>query len=123
MKKDGSVVPISVIAVEKINFMGRPASFGFTEEITEKIRFKAQIRRAQKLESLGILAGGITHDFNNILTSIIGNASMGLSEVEPNSLFYELFADILVSSEQELNYPTRCLHSLVREDLPSKIII
>ncbi len=100
LKKDGSVIPISVIGVEKISFMGRSASFGFTEDITVKKRLEAQIRRAQKLESLGILAGGIAHDFNNILMAIIGNASMGLSEVESNSPLYELFEDILESSEQ-----------------------
>lgn len=44
-----------------------------------------QVQHAQKLESLGVLAGGIAHDFNNILTSILGNADLALSELSPLS--------------------------------------
>jgi len=44
-----------------------------------------QLRHKQKLESLGVLAGGIVHDFNNILTAILGNAEMALYELSPMS--------------------------------------
>jgi len=43
---------------------------------TEKKRLDEELRRAQKLDSLGLLAGGIAHDFNNILTAIFGNISL-----------------------------------------------
>ncbi len=41
----------------------------------ERIRMQEQLNRAQKLDSLGVLAGGIAHDFNNILTAVLGNLS------------------------------------------------
>ncbi len=44
-------------------------------EILEKQRIEAELFKAQKLDSLGVLAGGIAHDFNNILTAILGNIS------------------------------------------------
>ncbi|OPY67580.1 MAG: Blue-light-activated protein [Syntrophorhabdaceae bacterium PtaU1.Bin034] len=44
---------------------------------------EAQLRRAQKLESIGILAGGIAHDFNNILAAIIGFSDMAREKVPP----------------------------------------
>jgi two-component system cell cycle sensor histidine kinase/response regulator CckA len=52
-------------------------------DISEKKRAEDELRRAQKLESLGLLAGGIAHDFNNLLTGIMGNISLALRTLDP----------------------------------------
>lgn len=49
---------------------------GTLEDITELRQAKQEILKAQKLESIGVLAGGIAHDFNNILTAVLGNISL-----------------------------------------------
>ncbi|WP_456430931.1 PAS domain-containing hybrid sensor histidine kinase/response regulator [Thermosulfuriphilus sp.] len=49
---------------------------GIVRDVTEQKRMEEEIIRAQKLESLAVLAGGIAHDFNNILTALLGNLSL-----------------------------------------------
>lgn len=51
---------------------------GVGEDLTERQKAREQIRKAQKLEAVGLLASGVAHDFNNILTTIIGNAHLAL---------------------------------------------
>lgn len=55
------------------------------EDITERKRMEEELFRAEKHESLGVLAGGIAHDFNNFLTAIMGNLSIISLEAEPES--------------------------------------
>ena len=60
--------------------VGRVWSF---RDITERKKMEEEILKAQKLESLGVLAGGIAHDFNNLLTGIMGNVSLAKMNVPP----------------------------------------
>jgi PAS domain S-box-containing protein len=60
-----------IIAVD-----GAPRLLSIAVDVTEKARLQEELSRAQRLESLGVLAGGLAHDFNNILTGILGNLSL-----------------------------------------------
>ncbi|MGD2023621.1 MAG: PAS domain S-box protein, partial [Desulfobacterales bacterium] len=52
-------------------------------DVSEKRKMEAELVKAQKLESLGVLAGGIAHDFNNFLTVLIGNLSLAKMDAKP----------------------------------------
>ncbi len=54
------------------------------QDISERRKIQEELVKAQKLESLGILAGGIAHDFNNILTGILGSLSISLRLLDPS---------------------------------------
>ena len=62
------------------------------EEETRKL--EAQVQHAERLQSLGILAGGLAHDFNNLLTIILGNARIARLDLPPGSPAVEHLAEI-----------------------------
>jgi len=98
----------------------------------ERRRFTTRMQHAQKLESLGSLAGGIAHVFNNLMTAILGNATMALEELPASSHVYAMVAEIDTAarraadlSRQMLAYSGRgrclsqslCLDSLLQDML------
>jgi two-component system, cell cycle sensor histidine kinase and response regulator CckA len=62
---------------------GRRFLGGMAVDITERRQLEQQLRQAQKMEAIGNLAGGVAHDFNNIVTIITGYSDMLLSRIGP----------------------------------------
>jgi PAS domain S-box-containing protein len=63
------------------------------DDVTERIRVFEELSKADKLESIGVLAGGIAHDFNNVLTGVVGNISLLKSMVEHEHEGYPLLEE------------------------------
>ena len=75
--RDGNVQWVAINARSVGGEGGSPLYHeGTIENITERKKLETQLRHAQKMESIGTLAGGVAHDFNNVLTTIMGYCSL-----------------------------------------------
>ena len=88
---DGTRVNISVDATMQDSADGRIQLVSYCRDITErrraaeaKARLESRLQQAEKMESVGRLAGGVAHDFNNMLTVILGHADMALEQLGPD---------------------------------------
>ncbi len=90
LKKDGSKLP--VLIRDRLLTDGDGKIVGMRsvmQDITRRKQLEEQLRQSQKMEAIGQLAGGVAHDFNNILTGISGYVSLLLDEFEPGSHVHE----------------------------------
>lgn len=86
VRKDGTVIDVRVSTALLRDADGTVNGImGIFTDITEEKRLEAELRHAQKLEGIGQLAGGIAHEFNNLLTAIIGNIELVLGGTAPGS--------------------------------------
>jgi two-component system, cell cycle sensor histidine kinase and response regulator CckA len=82
-RKDGKTITVRMNGGVFRGSDGRVLRFEvMVEDITERRSLEAQFRQSQKMEAVGLLAGGISHDFNNLLGVILGNADLLLETVE-----------------------------------------
>ncbi len=89
---------------------------GYAVDITVHKQVEKERLKAQKLESLGVLAGGIAHDFNNLLTAIMGNLSLAYLEVSRDKL--EKLLDEVMEASKRASQLTRKLLTFAKGGIP-----
>ena len=100
----------------------------YWRDVTERRRLEAQLRAAQKMEAVGLLAGGVAHDFNNLLTAIKGFASLLQMTIAPADESHEFVDEIVKASDraagltnQLLAFSRRQLRRPERIDLNARV--
>jgi PAS domain S-box-containing protein len=91
--RNGRRIPVE-INNQLIDFKGIPAVLSTARDITDRKRIESQLIQAQKLEAIGTLAGGMAHNFNNILMGIQGYASLMLMSLKEDHPHYDRLKNI-----------------------------
>ncbi len=83
-RKDGTLYTEEMTISPVRNDSGRIVNYvAVKRDITEHLRLTAQFQQAQKMEAVGLLAGGVAHDYNNMLGVILGYTELALNKVDP----------------------------------------
>lgn len=88
----------------------------------EKIKLREQLNQAQKLESVGRLAGGVAHDFNNMLSVIRGNADLAEGEAGLPSRVKEYILEITRAAERSADLTRQLLAFARKEEVSPRLI-
>ncbi len=89
-----------LLSAEVIAFAGEPHFLLHFQDITERKQLEVQLRQAQKMEAIGRLAGGVAHDFNNVLTAIFGYVDILREELPADSTAQRDLAEVRKASER-----------------------
>jgi len=91
-------------------------------DITERLNLEAQLRHAQKLESIGQLAAGVAHDFNNILTIIQGQSDRLVAQCEGNAALTEPLKQVSTAARRASSLTQQLLMFSRKQKMQPKVI-
>ena len=89
-----------ILAAENLVLGNAPYRLLILQDITERIRIETELRHAQNSESAGPLAAGVAHDFNDILTVILGNASSELCKTDLDTELSGSLRQVVLAAER-----------------------
>lgn len=122
-RKDGTLYTADVTISPIRDALGRIVSYvAAGRDVTEEIRLQDQLLQSQKMESVGRLAGGVAHDYNNMLGVIMGYTELALHKVGKTEPLYADLQEILKAARRSADM-TRQLLAFARKQTISPVVL
>ena len=119
----GKVIWLSMNArIARMDVDGSFIIEGFATDITAQRHLADQFRQAQKMESVGRLAGGVAHDYNNMLSVILGHAELAMTKVTPSDPVYEDLQEISKAGKRSAAITRQLLAFARKQPIAPRII-
>jgi len=99
LKKDGSEFSME-LSVNTMKIDDQQVFIGMVRDVSEHHALEKQFRQAQKMQALGVLVGGVAHNFNNLLGAIVGKAYLGKKKLEHDAQVAPYFDSITDVAQQ-----------------------
>ena len=127
-RKDGSEFPVEILTTY-VRFGGKEYSCAFARDISErelakaeKAKLAGQLQQALKMESVGRLAGGVAHDFNNMLGVILGHAELALERVDPVGPLHNDLVNIQSAAKRSADLTRQLLAFARKQTVAPKVL-
>ena len=122
-RKDGTLYTEETTISPVRNAEGRIVNYvGVNRDITDHLRLAAQFQQAQKMEAVGLLAGGVAHDYNNMLSVILGYAELALCQLDEAQPLYDDLTEIIKAAKRSSDI-TRQLLTFARKQTIIPIVL
>ena len=122
-KKDGTfyteeatISPVRDVSGATVNYVAAK------RDVTQEIALQDQLTQAQKMEAVGQLAGGVAHDFNNMLQAILGNAALALEEPPHSPLIKESLEEIQKAAQRSADLTRQLLAFARKQAISPKVL-
>lgn len=126
-RSSGEIFPKDV-SLYKGSYFGQDVIIAVASDISDrkkaeqdKAKLQEQLQQSQKMESIGRLAGGVAHDFNNMLQAILGNTTLALEEA-PAGPLAEYLQEIKRSTERSADLTRQLLAFASRQPVTPRVI-
>jgi PAS domain S-box-containing protein len=114
--EDATISPVRDAAGHIVNYVA------VKRDVTAHIQLENQLRQAQKMESVGRLAGGVAHDYNNMLSVILGYTEMAMDQVDPDGPLYADLNEVYTAGKRSMEITGQLL-AFARKQLISPIVM
>jgi len=123
LTKSGELVNTIISAALVKDANGQPAGMVVNlRDVTAQIKFEEQFQQTKKIEAIGQLAGGVAHDFNNMLSPIIGYAEILMMDFDPGHTAYRQLNEIKKAAERSRDLVQKLLAFSRKQTLNLKVV-